>query len=166
MRLRFQAQLMKNLLIAKKNPTYSSKWQKQHALSQGYSNFLWMKNASRLVYTHINKEKIVAHKLIELNDGTLVEIEIPGDQVEQISGGMAEKVNTSLESLKPLLVNTCKPVAEVWEELNKDMKIDSAEIELGISFEGEGNLYIAKASAKANLTLKLIIKPNKEKNIS
>jgi hypothetical protein len=39
--------------------------------------------------------------------------------------------------------------------------IEQAEIELGISFEAEGNLYIAKSKTTANLNIKLILKPNK-----
>lgn len=39
------------------------------------------------------------------------------------------------------------------------MDIERAEIELGLSFEGEGNLYVTKSSAGANLKVKLSLKP-------
>lgn len=39
------------------------------------------------------------------------------------------------------------------------MNIEQAEIELGLSFEGEGNLYITKSKAGASLTVKLTLKP-------
>lgn len=114
----------------------------------------------------IQKErwKIVASKLIELEEGILVEIEVPSNQVEQISGGAADRVNSTLNKIKPILINACKPVSSAWKELNKDMNIEKAEIELGLSFEGEGNIYITKTKAGANLTIKLILGPkNKEK---
>ena len=77
----------------------------------------------------------MATRLIELEDGILVEIEIPEDQVEQISGGVIEKVrDATVDRIKPLLVSVCKPVISAWNELNKDMQIDQAEIQLGLSF--------------------------------
>lgn len=101
----------------------------------------------------------MASKLIELEDGTLVEIEVPSDQAEHISGGVADKVDGTLDKIKPILINTCKPINAAWAELNKDMNIEQAEIELGLSFEGEGNIYVTKTKAGANLIVKLILKP-------
>lgn len=97
-------------------------------------------------------------KLIELEDGTLVEIEVPEDQAQQISGGFADKVSSSLEKIKPLLIRACKPVSEAWGELNTEVQIEQAEVELGLSFEGEGNVYVTRSKAAANLTIKLILK--------
>ena len=97
----------------------------------------------------------MATKLIELEDGTLVEAEVPDNQAQQISGGMADRVATTFEKVKPLLIKTCKPIAEAWTELSQDMEIEQAEVELGLSFEGEGNIYITKSKAGANLTVKL-----------
>jgi hypothetical protein len=39
------------------------------------------------------------------------------------------------------------------------MDIDAAEVQVGLSFEAEGNIYIAKSRAAANLTVKLVLKP-------
>lgn len=97
-------------------------------------------------------------KLIELEDGTLVEIEIPEDQAQQISGGFADKVGSSFEKIKPLLIRACKPVSETFRDLNKEVQIEQAEVELGLSFEGEGNVYVTRSKAAANLTIKLTLK--------
>lgn len=56
----------------------------------------------------------MATKLIQLEDGTLVEIEVPPDQAQQISGGFADKVSTTFEKIKPVLLRTCRPIVEVW----------------------------------------------------
>lgn len=98
-------------------------------------------------------------KLIRLDDGILVEVEVPRDQAQQISGGFADKVNTTIDSIKPILVHTCRPIIAAWKELERDMNIEGAEIELGLSFEGEGNLFVTKSKAGANITVKLIMKP-------
>jgi hypothetical protein len=43
--------------------------------------------------------------------------------------------------------------------MNQDMILEQAEVEIGFSFEGEGNVYVTKAKASSNLTVKLILKP-------
>jgi hypothetical protein len=101
----------------------------------------------------------MASKLIELQDDILVETEVPGDQVEAISGGLADRVEASIDGIKDILLKTCKPVTEVWKELNKDMQVEQAEVVMGLGFEASGNLYLAKAKGNANLTVKLILKP-------
>lgn len=100
-------------------------------------------------------------KLIELGDGTLVEVDVLGEEVQQISGSMTDKVNATLDKIKPILINTCRPVIAAWTELNKEMYVEEAEIEIGLSFEGEGNIYVTKTKAGANLTIKITLKPPK-----
>lgn len=98
-------------------------------------------------------------KLIQLADGVLLEVAVQPNEVPQpIAGGLAEKVNSTFEAIQPVLIKTCRPIIAAWGELSKEIHIDQAEIELGLSFEGEGNLYITKTKASANLSLKLIIK--------
>jgi len=97
-------------------------------------------------------------QLIRLNDETLVEVEIASGITEPISGGSARRVDATFDEIAPLLVKTCRPIAAAWTEISQIAKIDSAEIELGLSFEAEGNLYIAKSKAGANLKVKLTLK--------
>jgi len=102
----------------------------------------------------------VASKLIQLEDGALVEVEAPENKAQPISGGMADKIkDATIERIKPIILKVCKPLSEVWKELNKDMYIEQAEVELGLGFEAEGNLYITKAKGNANLVVKLTLKP-------
>lgn len=101
----------------------------------------------------------MASKLIELEDGTLVEVEVPEEQAKQIASSTADCVNTTFDKIKPILLKTCRPIAAAWKELNQEMHIEEAEIEIGFSFEGEGNIYITKAKAGSNLKVKLVLKP-------
>lgn len=101
----------------------------------------------------------MASKLIKLSDGTLVEIDVPDAQARQIASGVAEKVDAALEKIGPVLLKICSTVTEAWKGLDKDIQVEGAEIELGLSFEGEGNLYITKSKAGANLTIHLKMKP-------
>jgi len=101
----------------------------------------------------------MATRLIELSDGTLVEAEVPENQIQQISGGLAAKVDATFDKIQPMLVKVCRPIIAAWQEINQEMPIEQAEIELGLSFEGEGNLYVTKSKVGANLTVKLLLKP-------
>ena len=99
-------------------------------------------------------------KLIQLDDDTLIEVEAPEGQVEEISGGFAERIeDATFEKIKPLLVKACKPISEAWQEINQDLEIEQVEVELGLSFEAEGNLYVTKSKAGSNLVVKLVLKP-------
>lgn len=99
----------------------------------------------------------MATRLIELSDGTLVEAEVAESEARPISGGAADKVAASMEKIEPVLVSVCRPVAQAWKAMTDDLYIESVEIELGISFEGEGNIFVSKAKAGANLTVTLKI---------
>jgi len=103
---------------------------------------------------------IMSTKLIELQDGFLVEVETQEGEVEQIAGGNGvNQVQGTIDKIKPLLLKVCKPICAVWEELDTDMYIEQAEVEIGLGFEAEGNIFVTKAKTTANLTVKLTIKP-------
>jgi hypothetical protein len=101
----------------------------------------------------------VAATLIRLQDGILVEVETPSTQVQQISGGSAELVENNLENIRPLLVRLCRPIAAAWQDLQTAGRIEGAEVEVGLSFEAEGNLYIAKSKLGAHLIIKFMLSP-------
>ena len=100
-------------------------------------------------------------QLIEFEDGPLVEVEVSSDQIQQVSGRYAQKVGTTFDKIRPFILTACRPVVSACNELSKEMEIDEAEVELGLSFEGDGNLYITKTTAGANLTVRLLLKPKK-----
>lgn len=104
----------------------------------------------------------MATKLIELGDGTLVEVEVQADEARPISGGAAEKVmDATLARITPMILKVSHPILEAWEQMNQEMDIESAQVELGFSFESEGNLYLARASASANITVTFSLKPKR-----
>ena len=107
----------------------------------------------------------MASKLIELDDGVWVEAEVPEDQAEPISGGAISRVNATLDQIEPLLIKAYKPISATWRQLSDEANIDSAQIALGVNFTGEGNVYVAKATAGANLTITLVVKPNSAQEI-
>ena len=44
------------------------------------------------------------------------------------------------------------------------MEIEQAEVEVGLNFEGQGNIYITKGKGGTNLKVKLVLKPKKLEN--
>lgn len=103
-------------------------------------------------------------KLIELEDGTLVMVDVTEDEARPISGGAADRVAATFDKIKPILRSACKPVSEVFKELSREMEVDQAEIALGLSFEGEGRLFVVSGKTGANLNVKLTLKPKKERS--
>lgn len=106
----------------------------------------------------------MSNHLIELEGGLLIEVETPLDQVQQIAGGMPEQVDKAIDSVRPLLLKVCQPLTAVWSELNKDMSISGAEVELQLGFSAQGSVFLAKASGNANLKIKLSISPKSDKS--
>lgn len=99
-------------------------------------------------------------KLIKLEDGVLVEVESAKDEVQQIDGSLADKVEATFSKIKPVLLRACKPIADAVKEMRTDVDLEQVEIELGLSFESEGNLYITKASLGANILVRMTLKNN------
>ncbi len=97
-------------------------------------------------------------KLIKLADGTLVEVEAQGDEVQQIAGGLAEKVDAAMGKIKPVLLKTCQPIVAAVKELREDIDIEKVEIEVGLSFDIEGNIYVAKTNFGANVLVRMALK--------
>lgn len=100
-------------------------------------------------------------RVVTLEDGTRIQIDVSDEQAQQIAGGI-DTIKGSFDKVQPVLTKICRPLVNTWKELNKEMSIEQAEVELGLSFEGEGNLFVTKSTLGANLKVKLILKPKEE----
>lgn len=97
-------------------------------------------------------------RLYALEDGTLVEVETQ-DNARQISVDVAGKIETTFEqSIKPILQKTCTSVSQALKEIREGVNLEQVEIEMGLSFETEGNLYITKATVGANILVRMTLK--------
>ena len=104
----------------------------------------------------------MATKLIQLENGTYIEVEVPADKAQPISKRHADKVKASFEKIQPILENLSEPIAAAFKKLDSTLQVEQAEVEVGFSFEGEGNVYVTKAKAGATLNVKLVVKPKIE----
>ena len=103
----------------------------------------------------------MAKKLIELENGLMMEVDVPESEIEMISGGsdMVEKVQASMGTVEKMLMQSVQPVINTYNALNQEVTLETAEVEIGIGFSAEGNIFVAKGSANANLKVKLVLKP-------
>ena len=103
----------------------------------------------------------MASKLIKLEDGTLVEVEVTGKEVQQIAGGLAEKVDATINKIKPVLLKTCQPIVAAVKDLREEVDLEQVEVEVELSFDIECNIYITKTKFGANVLVRMTLK-NKE----
>ena len=103
----------------------------------------------------------MSKKLIELENGLMMEVDIPKEEIEMISSGgdVIDRVSSSMGTIETILFQSVQPIINTYNTLSEDIIISSAEIEVGIGFSAEGNIFIAKGNANANLKVKLVLKP-------
>ncbi len=77
----------------------------------------------------------MAVTLIRLQDDTLVEVDVPDDQATPVAGGFATKIDETVDAIRPALIKICRPIINTWNELNKEMHIEQAEVEFNLIFD-------------------------------
>lgn len=101
-------------------------------------------------------------KFLELDKGVIVEIGGPLDERSEMHTATAEKVDTTLAMVGSMLGRILEPIGKaihgMKEALDTPVAVESAEVEIGVSFSAEGNLFIAKTTAEGNLTVKVTFK--------
>ena len=119
------------------------------------------------VETDINQTAMPPQEMYPKNLDFSVDTKRSGALIpEQIAGG-GEKPSaisqTFDDMVRPLLEKVCQPFESLWNNTTEHVQIEQADIELGISIGGEGKVFfLAKASANANLKVKLTLKPKKK----
>jgi hypothetical protein len=103
-------------------------------------------------------------RIMRLSEGTLVEIESREFDAELISGGIVERISPSLQNLGSLVSTTLEPLSKLIREASaRAPELKSIELEFGIALEAEGNLFITRSRANANLSLRLVLgRPDSE----
>ena len=55
--------------------------------------------------------------------------------------------------------SVCNPIADICHNMNQKFNVKNFVVKIGLSFEAEGNIYITKSKAEANLEVTMTIKP-------
>lgn len=105
----------------------------------------------------------MSKKLIEMDNGLMMEVEIPPQEIEMISGGndVIQKVEQSMSTVEQVLIQSVEPIKQAYHAINQEVTLDKAEVEIGIGFSASGNIFIAQGSGSANLKVKLVLSPKK-----
>ncbi len=109
----------------------------------------------------------MATELVQIENGFLIEVEEskPSNKPRPFSSGKDTRaIENRLSEAKEIIVKAVSNIIPAWDELAGKVKVESAEIEMGLGFEANGNIFIVQGKAKANLSIKLKISPNSGNN--
>lgn len=99
---------------------------------------------------------------MRLADGVLVAVDVPDDTVQQTFGGSdARQVKGSLKQISSLLGSIGDNVVAAVDSLPPELSVINLDIAVGLSFEVEGNIYIAKLGGEASLTITMHVEASK-----
>lgn len=104
----------------------------------------------------------MATELVRIENGFLIEIEDPNPSKKPrkfSSGKDTREIENRLSDAKEIIVKAVSNIIPAWDELAGKVKVESAEIEMGLGFEANGSIFIIQGKAKANLNIKLKITP-------
>ncbi|MGF1524590.1 MAG: CU044_2847 family protein [Leptolyngbyaceae cyanobacterium] len=100
-------------------------------------------------------------RLIELQDGSYIEVSADEYESQPISSRFASRVSGSLDSIAPMIQRACRPVLYALERVQSvEGRISKAEVEIGFNLEAEGNVYIAQTASSASIKVKLVVERN------
>jgi hypothetical protein len=99
--------------------------------------------------------------LIQLEDGSFVEVQMPEYKSGEISAGFAQRTSSTFSRIEGILCNAAEPIVKAARRISNSENVSvTAEVEVGLSFEAEGNVYVTKNKSEANLVVKLSIHTN------
>ncbi len=94
-------------------------------------------------------------KVIKLDDGTSVEVDVRDGH----PGATTPTVKRDWGQVESVLRHVSGPFLNVYRELSRDLEGAELELELGLAFEPDGGLFIAKSRGTANLKATIKLKP-------
>jgi hypothetical protein len=101
----------------------------------------------------------VKNTYLELREGVIVEVGSPGAQREEMHSAALERVDATLETVGDVMERLVKPLiksfADMKQALDVPIEVKEAELEVGLSFSAEGNIFITKATAEGSLKIKV-----------
>lgn len=96
-------------------------------------------------------------KVIKLDDGLEIEVEVDDDQPMEISNHRGA-VSSSINDIQSLLTKVMQPISNTYKELDKNMSIDAAKVTVGVKVGVEGNFILAKSSVGAHIQVEMTLR--------
>lgn len=96
-------------------------------------------------------------EIIPLADGIQVEVDVAeGRRAVSTASDIATKGWNQVEGV---LRQITGPFVNVYRDLAKDASISEIAVEVGLSFQAEGGIFVVKARGTANLNVTIKLKP-------
>ena len=99
-------------------------------------------------------------KIVKLNDGLEVEVELDDTQARQIS--LDKKIDTSIDDISGFLSKAIKPISNTYRELNKEINIAETKVTIGVKIGIEGGFILAKSTAEAHIQVEMVMRKSSE----
>ena len=99
-------------------------------------------------------------KIVKLNDGLEVEVELDDTQARQIS--LDKKIDTSIDDISGFLSKVIKPISNTYRELNKEINIAETKVTIGVKIGIEGGFILAKSTAEAHIQVEMVMRKSSE----
>jgi hypothetical protein len=107
----------------------------------------------------------MASRYIELKDRVIVEVGSPGEERVEMHSATLERVDSSMKVIGDVVDRIVRPIGDSFRDmqkaLNVPIEVEKAEVEIGLSFSAEGNIFITKAKAEGSLSVKIVFTPLK-----
>jgi hypothetical protein len=105
----------------------------------------------------------VATTYLQFRDDIIVEIGSPSDGKREMHAANAEQVDTTMEMVGQMLSRILAPIGDAFKHLHDvldvPIAVEGAEVEIGLAFSAEGNIFVAKSKAEGTLGVKVTFKP-------
>ena len=112
-------------------------------------------------YNYAGDPRLQNLGLIKLDDGSLVEVQMPEYMSGEVSSGLAQPTLSNLSEVEKLIYRTAEPIAKAANRISKEQNVSvTADVEMGLGLEAEGHSFITKDKTAANLVVKLSIRSN------
>ena len=101
----------------------------------------------------------MASHYLELGDGIIVEVGSPGEKREEMHNAALERVDSTFEMVGSFIEKMVRPIGQSFVDLKTALdvpiEVKEAEIEIGLSFSAEGNIFVTKAAAEGSLSIRI-----------
>jgi Trypsin-co-occurring domain 1 len=107
----------------------------------------------------------MASRYIELKDRIIVEVGSPGEGRVEMNSAILDQVDFSMKQVGDIVDRIVRPIGESFRDMQKavdvPIEVEKAEVEIGLSFSAEGNIFITKAKTEGSLSVKIVFVPVK-----
>jgi hypothetical protein len=94
-------------------------------------------------------------QLIRFTDGLLVEIADNPDRATPVSGRAAERMTEAFQSAVDTMAGALRSIVSSSRQALRDTHATEVELEFGVGFSMEGNVFVTKVSGDGNLTVRV-----------